>query len=282
LIDKTQLEKILASEPFAHSGRISRFLRFVVEHTLAGRGGELKEYLIGVEVFDKAASYDPRIDPIVRVEARRLRAKLKRYYETAGRDDGVRIEFPKGGYVPLFQTRAPAPEGGETGPTIAVLPFVNRSADPQDEYFSDGLTDELIHALTKVEGLRVVARGSAFQFKGKPYDVRQVGEQLQVGVVLEGSVRRSGNRLRITAQLVNVADGLYLRSETYEREMKDIFAVQDEIAGAIAQTLRVRMGRRAPRRTGDNLQAYHLYLKGRHQVNRRTGCAQASATLRRR
>ena len=270
MIDREQLAKILSSKAFAPSGRMSRFLRFTVEQALEGKAEDLKEYRLGLEVFDKDASFDPRIDPIVRVEARRLRAKLKRYYETEGKDDPVQVEFPTGGYAPVFRDR---PAGAGTGErTIVVLPFENRSASPEDEYFSDGLTDELIHALTKVEGLRVVARASAFQFKGKGGDLREIGEKLGVTAVLEGSVRRSGNRLRVTAQLVNVADGCYLWSETYEREMRDLFAIQDEISRAIVETLRVRLaGPPAPvERRSEDLEVYHLYLKGRHYWLQRT------------
>ncbi len=270
MIDREQLARILSSKAFTPSGRMSRFLRFTVEQALEGKAEELKEYRLGLEVFDKDASFDPRIDPIVRVEARRLRAKLKRYYETEGKDDPVQVEFPTGGYAPVFRER---PGGAGTGErTIVVLPFENRSASPEDEYFSDGLTDELIHALTKMEGLRVVARASAFQFKGKGGDLREIGEKLGVTAVLEGSVRRSGNRLRVTAQLVNVADGCYLWSETYEREMRDLFAIQDEISRAIVETLRVRLaGPRAPaQQRSEDLDVYHLYLKGRHHWLQRT------------
>ena len=269
---RSHLEKILSSAGFAHSQRMSRFLRFAVEQTMQGRGDKIKEYLVGVEVFDKEPSYDPQIDPIVRVEARRLRSKLKRYYETDGREDALRIDFPKGSYVPVFQERnsADPPEIK----TIAVLPFVNRSPDPENEYFSDGLTEELIRALTKIEGLRVVAPGTAFQFKGKSQDVQQIGEQLHVSAVLQGSVRRAGTRLRVTAQLISVRDGCYLWSETYERELQDVFVIQDEISRAIVNTLRLQLaaGRQTPlvRRYSDNLEVYSIYLKGRHYFNRRT------------
>ena len=137
-------------------------------------------------------------------------------------------------------------DGEEPSPSIAVLPFVNVSADPENEYFSDGLSEELINALTKLEGLHVVARTSAFRFRGKEIDIRDVGKQLNVGTVLEGSVRKSGNRLRITAQLINVADGYHLWSERYDRELVDVFAIQDEISQAIVNTLEVQLlGKRA-------------------------------------
>ena len=212
---QTQLEKILASEVFAGSDRMSRFLRFTVDRVLQGQASHIKEYLLGLEVFDRSASYDPRIDPIVRVEARRLRSKLKQYYETEGRDDPMVIDFPKGSYVPVFAPRKRQLRPPREDQTIAVLPFVNLSSDPENDYFSDGLTEELIHALTKIEGLRVVAWGSAFQFKGKVRDFQEIGQQLKVSTVLEGSVRREGDTLRIAAQLIRASDGQYLWSQIY-------------------------------------------------------------------
>ena len=159
---------------------------------------------------------------------------------------------------------------------IAVLPLVNTSGDPKDEYFSDGMTDELANALTRVGGLRVASRTSTFAFKGKrDVDVREIGRRLGVGAVLEGTVRRDGNRLRLGAQLTNTADGLSLWSDSYAREVEDIFEVQDELAGAIVTALTPRLaarnggarpaapsGNAAVRRTND-LEAYDLYLRGR-------------------
>ena len=124
---------------------------------------------------------------------------------------------------------------------VAVLPFVNMSADPENEFFSDGMTEELINALTRVEGLRVASRTSAFAFKGRDVDVREIGQRLNVTAVLEGSVRRSGNRLRVTAQLINAADGYHLWSETYDRQLADVFEVQDELSRSIVSTLRPKL-----------------------------------------
>jgi serine/threonine-protein kinase len=156
---------------------------------------------------------------------------------------------------------------------IAVLPFVNASPDPDAEYFSDGMTDELIDALTKVEGLRVASRTSVFALKRRETDVRTLGALLGVAVVLEGSVRRSGNRLRVTARLTDVADGRHLWSERYDRDAGDVFEVQDEIAGTIVRTLRGtllgELGDPTPRRYTANLTAYNLYLKGRYCWNKR-------------
>jgi serine/threonine protein kinase/Tfp pilus assembly protein PilF len=152
-------------------------------------------------------------------------------------------------------------------PSIAVLPFTNLSADPDQEYFCDGMAEEIINALTHVEGLRVVARMSCFAFKGKQADIREIGRQLNVSTLLEGSVRKAGKRLRITAQLINVADGYHLWSERYDRDLEDIFAIQDEISLAIVEKLRVRMlkgGELAlSKRQAVDPEAHQLYLKGR-------------------
>ncbi|MEJ1241953.1 adenylate/guanylate cyclase domain-containing protein [Chryseolinea sp. T2] len=157
---------------------------------------------------------------------------------------------------------------------VAVLPFVNMSSDIDNEYFSDGITEELLNALTKVEGLQVTSRTSVFVFKGKNVDIRDIGIQLNVDKVLEGSVRKSGNRVRITAQLINAVDGYHLWSETYDRQLTDIFEVQDEISGIIANKLRENLdpdqrdlhGRQAVR----NVEAYTNYLRGLHFWNRLT------------
>ena len=157
--------------------------------------------------------------------------------------------------------------------SIAVLPFRNMSADRENEYFSDGMTEEIINALTKIEALRVASRTSAFAFKGKDEDVRRIGAALGVRTVLEGSVRQFGKKIRVTAQLINVADGYHLWSERYDREMEDVFAVQDEIARAIAGMLKVRLlpaeeAELSSRGTQD-VEAYNDYLKGRYHFNRR-------------
>jgi len=154
---------------------------------------------------------------------------------------------------------------------LAVLPFVNMSADPDNEYFSDGITEELLNALTRVEGLQVTSRTSAFAFKGKNDDIRDIAIQLNVDKILEGSVRKAGNRVRITAQLINAADGFHIWSETYDRKLDDIFEVQDEISGIIANKLKENLSPhplvKAPVK---NISAYTLYLKGLHFRNKIT------------
>jgi serine/threonine-protein kinase len=158
--------------------------------------------------------------------------------------------------------------GGPEFRRIVVLPFANLSPAPDQDYFSDGLTQELIHALTKVEGLQVIAWNTAAQLRGRPRDEWARDQRMVAGVVLEGSVRRHGNSLRITAQLLEASSGRYLWSETYDRRMKDLFAVQTEIASAIAGVLRVRL-RAGPAMTS-HAGAYDLYLRARHAFNRRT------------
>ena len=158
---------------------------------------------------------------------------------------------------------------------LAVLPFVNMSADPENEYFSDGITEELLNALTRVDGLQVTSRTSAFAFKGKHDDIREIGRKLNVDKVLEGSVRKVGNRVRITAQLINAADGYHIWSENYDRDLHDIFQIQDEISGIIANRLRENLSvadKKDPliKPATKNVEAYTLYLKGMHFYNKLT------------
>ncbi|MBD0300566.1 MAG: guanylate cyclase, partial [Nitrososphaera sp.] len=158
---------------------------------------------------------------------------------------------------------------------LAVLPFVNMSPDPENEYFSDGITEELLNALTKVDGLQVTSRTSAFAFKGKHDDVRDIGIRLNVDKILEGSVRKAGNRVRITAQLINAADGYHLWSETYDRNLTDIFEVQDEISHIISNKLRENLvpatnAQPLVKAPTHNMEAYTLFLKGLYFWNKLT------------
>jgi adenylate cyclase len=172
---------------------------------------------------------------------------------------------------PVRSALPPPPQTSDKA--IGVLPFLNISADPGNEYLSDGITEDLITMLSHVPGLRVSARTSSFAFKNKAQDMRRIGEALGVSLLLEGSVRKADNRLRITAQLISVADGCHLWAERYDREMKDVFAVQDEISRAICEALKLQFAedRRAAalRRQTANSDAYELYLKGRYFWNQR-------------
>src|SRR6202022_4281727 len=192
---------------------------------------------------------------------------------------GLRSSFP-----PL--RTAATPLVVEETPSIAVLPFVNISGDEENEYFADGLSEELLNVLTNIRGLRVASRTSAFSFKGKGVDIPTVAQKLNVATVLEGSVRKSGKRVRITAQLIEVASDSHLWSETYDRELDDIFAVQDDIAQSVVKELRAALlgetadkvaststaaeVRQAATGRSDNPEAFQLYLQGKFHGERVT------------
>jgi len=204
-------------------------------------------------------------------------AELRRALDDDAREPRIIQTIPKRGYRLIAPVTAegvsPGPSASLIRDSIVVLPLVNMSSDSENEYFADGITEEIINALAQIRELHVVARSSAFVFKGKHIDVRAVGEQLGVRTVLEGSVRRADNRLRVTVQLVSAADGFHLWSERYERELRDIFTIQDEIARAVAErlTLTVGKGQQEPliKAGTQNLEAYQLYLKGRALLPRR-------------
>ena len=177
-------------------------------------------------------------------------------------------------FLAALEAEGPASPPAASARSVAVLPFVNASPDPENEYLSDGITDELIDALAKVEGLRVAARTSVFALKGKPQDVRAIGALLGASEILEGTVRKAGDRLRITAQLSSADDGRLLWSQRYDRTLNDVFAVQDEIACTIVATLRgtsfAGLVEPRARRYTENVAAYGLYLRGRYEWNKRT------------
>ena len=257
-----------------------RFLEFVVERTLNFPEEPLKEIIIGSELYASDGTFDPRLNAVVRVDATRLRAKLREYYASEGVADSLIIDLPKGSYTPVFQAPsvrsnseaedAAAPE--QTRSSIAVLPFSNLSPEPGD-YFSDGLTEEIIHALSSVEGIRVVARTSCFALKHRNADVREIGRALNVDLVLEGSVRLSGDELRVTVQLVNTGNGYQVWSRRYDRNVNDVFAVQDDIAREVVGMLKVTTtGQPAivPSGRPASFEAFSWYLRGRHHLNRQT------------
>ena len=286
-----QLEKILASPSFRASEGLSRFLRFIVEQTLVGHGDWLKESVVGVEVFKRGKAFDPRMDAIVRVDARRLRTRLAEYYATAGKSDPILIEVRKGSYAPSFSALPasgalrmqaihapsavmPCMDADSRFSSIAVLPFISLSSDPDNEYFSDGLTEEVIAALTRIPLLRVIARSTAFRYQGKAHDIGKVGAELHVEAVLEGSVRKTGDRLRISAQLIDVSTSFHIWSRTFEGDTRDIFAVQREISDTIAGMVKTQVPSRRSALTLDrprNVHAYDLYLRGIFFESQRTG-----------
>jgi serine/threonine-protein kinase len=230
----------------------------------------------GVKRADPAASGE--LEAIVaQPAARRWPAGILALVGTALLIGGVWWTLARGGNA----TGEFGAVGDPAAASIAVLPFVNMSGDEENEYFSDGITEELLTALTRVPNLKVAARTSTFAFKGTDADVRTIAQQLEVATILEGSVRKSGDQVRITAQLINAEDGFHLWSDTYDRRLDDIFAIQDEIARSIVDALKVTLQGDADadltRSSTNNAEAYNDYLRGRHFWNRRTLAAFDSA-----
>ncbi len=290
---REELERVLSSATFVRNERVSKLLRFLVERELEGRKSELKETSIGVEVFGRKTDYDPKLDSTVRTEASRLRARLVKYYCTEGIQSPFVIELPKGGYVPSF--RRPEPAAGEARATprrlglaawvagfgaaaialglgwtmhksapipIAVLPLLNLSADPANDYLADGLTSEIISELSIIEGLSVRSQTSSFALKGKPIKLHEAGRQLAADYIMEGSVVRSGEQLRIDTRLVRTRDDLPIWSGKFERPWTDVGSIQDDISRGIVNSLRLKLGQ-GRRRYETSTEAYDLYLRAR-------------------
>jgi serine/threonine-protein kinase len=299
-----ELAKVLASPLFAKAGRQAQLLRYLVEKSATPGEADLKEYTIALEVFERPATYDPRIDSVVRVEASKLRARLERYYQGEGAHDPVRFSIPKGSYTVRFEEQPAAVEGpvaprapvwrraaavavalacaGAVAlwslsfrgahrpglapvpqPSIAVLPFVHAGQGSQST-FADGLTDEVTSALARLPGWNVVSRTSAAQFAGKSADVRQIGAALNVHAVLEGRVRYEEKKARLTAQLVDTADGFVFWSDSWEHDGAGSLEAQKLLAGHVLKVFRSRLlgARRAlVRRDATNKEAYQQYLR---------------------
>jgi TolB-like protein/Flp pilus assembly protein TadD len=298
---RAELERILASQAFKNAERLKRFLRFVVEEALREPDGLLKEHRVAMQVFDRPESFDPRADSVVRIAARQLRFKLRDYYEAEGRGDELRIELPKGSYVPVFSLREAAPavthrtwrawllaavgalavtgavfllvRSRLTPPitAVAVLPFRTLGNDAELQHLSEGLVDELTGELSKRAGLRVLARTSASRFQGAQ-DVGAIGRQARVGALVEGSIRRDGPGLRVSAQLIGTADGYHLWSQTQTFPPERIPEAVQSIAASMARAL---LGRNAgavpaaPARLVDAA-ALRLYWKGRYLRRQRS------------
>jgi serine/threonine protein kinase/tetratricopeptide (TPR) repeat protein len=234
----------------------------VIERCLEKDPG--KRYRNATEVFDDLTMLKSAPLSVSSVPATAPVARQKRFWRVAA------ILIGLIGSIGLIWKMAQPRSAATRAASIAVIPFINGSGNPDDEYFSDGMTDELASELMKVPGLRVAARSSAFSFKGKAIDAREAGKKLNVATVVEGSVRRAGPRVRVTVQLVNVADGLALWSERYEREMKDVFAVQDDITGAIVSALRLQLAPAPNQNHTENAEAHDLYLRGRFFMLKQT------------
>jgi TolB-like protein/Tfp pilus assembly protein PilF len=265
---RAQLERILSSPGFATAKSARRFLRYVVEEALAGRGDQIKEYAVGVSVFDRGDDYDPRADAVVRVEAIRLRKRLDDYYRTDGCADPVSIELPKGSYVPVFKAlleaapATPSSRGARvwaaaalvvlltaglahwgltrTNPvvsvqSIAVLPFENLSGDSSQDYLADGITEGLTEELGRIRSLRVISHSAVSAYTQTAKSSAEIAVELKVDALVEGSVLRAGNKVRIAERVVEARTGRLLRSLSYERDASEIPALEREAARNIAE-----------------------------------------------
>jgi serine/threonine-protein kinase len=267
---REHLDKVLASSSFAGAPRVRQFLRFVVEETLEGRAGELKESVVAVHVFGRRSDFDSHNDSVVRVQATHLRKRLREYYRTEGLGDGMAIELPPGAYVPTFRPAAGLPfaVAGRRRPgwllpamalvllvaaaialwlsgrlardsptSIAVLPFASLDAAPGSEYVGEGVAEDLMTALARSPGLRVVARTSAFQLREKNISARSVGRDLGASVLIEGSIRGNPDHLKIDAQLVNAASGFDVWSGSWEGPAGDATLFEEQTVRAVRQVL---------------------------------------------
>ena len=281
---REQLVRILNSGPFHQSQRRQRFLEYLVNEALAGRGGRLKAYNVALEVFERPETFDPITDPLVRIEAARLRDKLREYYGTDGQSDPIHIDLPKGTYTPQIEfwhegapriARREAPptqEGSSSVPAVAVLSFDDLSADQKLGYLGDGVAEDIITALSRFPDLVVVARCSSFAYKGKAVDMRQVGKELGVDYVVEGSVRKDGDKLRIVSQLIDTKNGEHVWAERFDRSGIDPWALQDEVTGVIVSALTGEKGalkqahyRQAWGKDATTLEEYDYYLRGHEE-----------------
>jgi serine/threonine-protein kinase len=293
---RAELDRVLASERFRTSERHRRLLQFVVGETLEGRASEIKETVLAIEVFGRDSSFDPRTDSVVRTEARNLRARLNEYYLGDGSADPVVIELPKGSYVPAFRAvpgeavhRFPVVRWVALGlalamvagglawflrqrtvvwpgsdPSIAVLPFLNLTDGASGEFAADGFVEDLTTGLAKLHGLRVVARTSAFQFRSGKMDVREIGRQLGVSAVLEGSLRIEKSGVTVTAQLIDAASGYHVWSERYSRDTADVQSMEADIQRSVARALGVRNAPQSRPAHVPPPEAREAYWRGRY------------------
>jgi len=274
----TQLDRILASKGFANAGRLSRLLRYVVERTLAGEADQLKEYAVGVEVFDRDDNYDPRLDSIVRVEAGRLRSRLEEYYNGEGAADDVRIVLPRGGYSAQFERRseplipplvlesaktsrawrtwalvagavalvaaiAAWSLGSQTrsgATSIAVLAFEQYSSSGEDESVAAQLTDGVTSELARLGTLSVVSHTSAMQFAGARKPLREIAAALDTDVVMEGSIENNPDGIVVVARLVNARTDRKMWVESFPGQASDIPGLNRRIAAAVSAAVLAR------------------------------------------
>lgn len=262
------LARVLGSQTFRQVERLKRFLEFIGRETIEGRGDRLKEYVIGVQVFDKEQLFDPRADPIVRVQARRLRARLERYYLEEGHNDEQIIDLPKGRYTPAFRPRtaSPAATSGSISATaaahntVAVGRFADLAPQHEAQHAAAGLRAEVVHQLTGCKGLRVLGWADEATPPGATY-------------VVTGTTRRAGEVIRLTANVVNGATGAYLASESVDASEGTLLQAQESIARFVVSVVRPQDGNKTSwrgARSSENLAARNLYLQGRYHLAQRT------------
>jgi TolB-like protein/Tfp pilus assembly protein PilF len=306
---REEIAHVCSSAAFANARRSSSLLRFTAEHALNGKASILKEYTVGVEVLGRPPSFDPRLDGIVRVEASRLRARLREYYRDEGRHDAIAVDFPKGAYVPVFRWREPA-GSDTTGPglapsathwrriqigiasglfligaamawrswdrwfggpgriqSVAVLPFRNLSPNPEQQYFADGITEELITTLARIKAWRVTSWTSVMAHKSSGKPAREIASELGVQALLEGAFQRSSERVYITAKLVETSTGRIRWAKSYHRDIRDASTLNDELARAIAADMQAAFPLSEQGRLSRSRQvepaAHDAYLQGR-------------------
>ena len=316
-----ELESIFASDAFKGGKRAQDFLELVVAHALAGRYENLRERMLGAEMFGRPVGYDTANDAVVRVKASEVRRRLAQYYRSLSVVPPVRIDLPPGSYVPQFSFAAETGEAAEQpvprplervsaegervwtsqkwiviaagvataallvvaiafwkrppagGPirSIAVLPLANYSGDPKQDYFADGMTDNLIAELGQISSLRVISRTSAMTYKGTEKTLPEIARELSVDAVVEGSVERQGNHVRITAQLIDARSDRHLWAESYDRDMTDSLQLQREVALAITDKIDAELTpteqARLNRRQQVEPAAMELYMRGMQEFN---------------
>ena len=250
----TELDRILGSPLFAHAERQRRFLKFIVTETLAGRADRISGYTVGIRVYDRDHGFEPMLDPIVRVEAGRLRAKLREYYDGDGQSDPIRIGLDKGSYAATIRGGRLALVTGSNRtttlvesmaekPSLLVLPFTSEDRFPKRDSFADGVTEDLITDLSKLRNVSVVSRHVSYMFRRTQKPPRTIARNLGVRYLLEGSVRYAGGRIRVNTQLVDAISGQALWAARYDRELGNNFAVQDDLTRSIVQAIRLRIFR---------------------------------------
>ena len=280
---RRHLDEIVVARPFRRSTSLTRFLRFVVEQALAGKANELKEYPIGVQVFDRGAGFDPRVDPIVRVQAGKLRERLENFYRQDPVGGPIRIVLPRGTYVPQFCGLATnsfeAAEVGQhpptpAGPALAILAFLNLTGDSSQDYLCDGLSEELISLAGSIPDLKVIARTSSFAFKGNHKNLMEVGQALGADLVMEGSVQKRDRLFRFTARLNDVGQGHQLWAHQFDGRFEDVLKFERETMEHLARTVHreVPEGVSASKASSTPAAArnHRLYLQAWHHWSRNT------------